>query len=396
MKVIIVLDKAFDPFDGGVQMSTFKLSKKFNEMGFESLVYSFNNSGHIEPKYTRLCFSLQDNQHKNKVNIDHFYDFVTKEKPDFIINQVPYELEINTIIRKLKNDLNCITLACLRNTLFTVKLNIDLYINNTLPNPINRFFQNSLGHFIFQKIHKYKHAKFLKNILDIYDRFVMFGEPNNREIKHFIGDYKQDKLAYIPNSIPHVQDELPEKEKRILWLSRLSYSQKQAHFILPIWKKVHEVLPDWQLDIVGDGDAFTDISEQIEKEEIPRVVLHGKQKPDSYYKRSPIYLMTSANEGFPNTIIEAQSFGCVPIIFNSYPMASWVVKDNENGFLIETNNTDSMAQSILTLASDPENMEGMGNNALKNADRFHIDKVGEMWSDLFHQLHESYKTSASL
>lgn len=386
MKIIFVLTQAFDPFSGGVQMTTFKLSKKFTEMGMDTIVYSFNNAGHIKPEHTRLCFPKNKKLHYNKENINHFYEFVKNEEPDFIINQMPYEEEINLVIKKLKDDLNCFVLACLRNSLFSVKLNIDLYITNSVPSPIHILFQNPLGRFIFQKLHKIKHAKSLKRILDIYDRYVMFGEPNSDEIKYFIGNYKQEKLTYIPNSIPQVEEKVPKKEKRILWLSRLSYSQKQAHLILPIWKKIYKLLPDWEFDIVGDGDAFEDISNQIKKEQIPRVTLYGKQKPDSYYKRSPIYLMTSANEGFPNTIIESQSYGCVPIVFNSYPIAAWVVNNNQDAILINPYDIVKMAESIVNLASKPECITLMNNNALKNAKRFQVDKVGEMWKGLFHQL----------
>jgi|SRR5690554_946556 len=386
MKIIFVISQAFDPFSGGVQMTTFKLSKKFTEMGLESVVYSFDNSGHILPKYTRLHFAPNTNKHHNKENINHFYKYIKEEQPDFIISQVPYEVEINNIIKKLKDDLNIHILACLRNSLFSVKLNIDLYIKNSVPSKFTFLFHNFLGRFLFQKIHKRKHATSLKNILDIYDRFVMFGPPNEDEIKYFINDYKQGKLAYIPNSIPEVQENVPQKENRLLWLSRLSYSQKQAQFILPLWKKIYDKLPDWHFDVVGDGDAFNDIEKQIKDEKIPRINLYGKQKPDSYYSRAPIYLMTSANEGFPNTIIEAQSYGCIPIVFNSYPIAAWVIDDTKNGFLIKVNDIDSMAKSITDLIDKPKEIKTMTNRALHNAKRFHIDKVGQIWMELFTQL----------
>lgn len=389
MKIIFILTQAFDPFAGGVQMTTFKLSKKFTEMGYESIVYSFNNSGNVEPKFTRLCYSENENLHHNKENRDHFYNFVKNERPDFVISQVPYEDKINEVVRQLKDELNFIALSCLRNSLFSVKLNIDLYIKNSVPVPLYKLLQNPLGRSIFQKLHKSKHAKSLKSILDIYDRFIMFGEPNKREIQYFIGNYKQEKLAYIPNSIPHVEKELPEKQNRILWLSRLNYNQKQAHLILPIWKKIYNLLPEWELDVVGDGEAFKDLAKQIEKDEIPRITLHGKQKPDSYYRKSPIYVMTSANEGFPNTILEAQSFGCVPIVFDSYPIAAWVINDNKNGLLVKFNDIESMVDKIVQTASHSVNMKTMGNNALKNAERFQVDKVGVIWRDLFHQLMKS-------
>ena len=39
--------------------------------------------------------------------------------------------------------------------------------------------------------------------------------------------------------------------------------------------------------------------------------------------------MTSAFEGFPNTVVEAQSFGCVPFLFNTFSIAPWMVNDGK-------------------------------------------------------------------
>lgn len=386
MKILFVMIQPFDPYSGGVQMSTFKLSKKFAEMGMNTLVYSFANSGHIKAEDTRLFYSEKEKGHYSRENNEHLYKIIKHERPDFIINQMPYEEEITEVLTRSKSEFGCILLACLRNSLFSVKLNIEDYIKIFVPAPANKLFHNVIGRTLFQTVHKSKHAKALKTILDVYDRFVMFGEPNNDEIKYFIGDYKQDKLAYIPNSIPEVLREMPQKEKRILWLSRLSYKQKQAQLILPVWKKVQELLPGWELDIVGDGDAYKDIERKILEEKIPRVTQYGKQKPNGYYERAPIYFMTSSYEGFPNTVIEAQSFGSIPVVFNSYPIAGWAINNNEDGFLIDSFDVDMMADTIIKLVSDSEKMKIMGENTLKNANRFHIDKVGGMWEELLQQL----------
>lgn len=389
MKILFLMHQAFDPFSGGVQMSTFKLSKKFTEMGMTTSVYSFSNTGHSKAEYTKLFHSENKGIHYNKENRDHLYQILSDVKPDIIIDQMPYETQVHDVLIRSKNEFGSILLACLRNSLFSIKLNIEDYIKIFIPSPLNRLFHNFLGRFVFQQVHKSKHAKSLKTILDVYDKFVMFGEPNNDEIKYFIGNYKQSKLTYIPNSIPEVLTEMPVKEKKILWLSRLSYKQKQAQYILPVWDIVHKNLPDWQLDIVGDGDAFKAIQNEILEKNIPRVHLHGKQKANEYFREAPIYFMTSSYEGFPNTVIEAQSFGSIPVIFNSYPIANWVINDNQDGILIKSFEVKKMADAIVKLAKDSEKMRTMGNYALKNANKFHIDVVGEMWRELFITLQDN-------
>jgi len=89
--------------------------------------------------------------------------------------------------------------------------------------------------------------------------------------------------------------------------------------------------------------------------------------------------MTSAYEGFPNTLIEAQSFGAVPIVYRNYPVVNWVIEDGRNGNLISPFNVDQMAQKAMALASDTAQRQRMMEAALENARRFTIDNVGEQW-----------------
>jgi glycosyltransferase involved in cell wall biosynthesis len=144
-------------------------------------------------------------------------------------------------------------------------------------------------------------------------------------------------------------------------------------------------LPDWQFDIVGDGDAYVDLKNQIEVERIPRIKLYGRQVPNEYYKRSPIYIMTSENEGFPNTLIEAQSYAAVPIVYNNYPICSWLLEEGNSGILIPPFNVDKMADEIINLVNNPEKHNYLMEKALENAKKFDIKEVGKMWLRLFNE-----------
>ncbi len=383
MHIFFVLTPAFDPYSGGVQMSTYKIGSYLARAGHELTVYSFENKGHVDCDFGVLHHAPAASGERSHENLKHFSKVIQNVQPDVVINQMPYEHAIGDVLLFYKQKRPFLLLGCLRNTLFSVKLNLDAYLKNVVPNPIQPLFNNALGKRLLLQKHKRRHATDLKRILDTYDYFVMFGQPNRMELEYFVGSYKSHKTAFIPNSIPAVAAQVPAKEKRILWLSRLSYGQKRADLILPLWKKMMHELPDWQYDIVGDGDAYRDIQSQIQKEHIPRVTLYGKQQPDAYYSRSPIYIMTSGFEGFPNTVIEAQSFGAVPVIFDNYPMARGVIKDNQNGLLIPPFDLDAMAKGVIQLAKNTHQSEQMEEAALRNAEKFTIDKVGEKWLDFF-------------
>jgi len=385
-KILIVLIPPFDPNAGGVQRSTFKMSSYFKEQGHDTHVFSFYNVGHAKQEVAQLHKANKDNAEKSNANHLQLQNLIENIQPDIVINQMPYEHSIGDTLKLAKNKIDFLLLSCLRNTLFTVKLNLDSYLKGVVPKPIQPLFNNKLGYQLLLQLHKVKHAKDLKRILDTYDYFVMFGPPNIYELKYFVGNYKLDKTHLIPNSILSVQPKVPKKEKRILWLSRLSYGQKRADLVLPFWKKVMQKLPDWELDIVGNGDAYEDIKQQIELQNIPRVTLYGKQVPDKYYKRAPIYIMTSKNEGFPNTLIEAQSFGCVPVVYDNYPICSWVVNNGESGILIPPFDVDKMAEEVINLAKDEKRQKKLMQAALDNANDFVLEKVGKKWVDFFDEV----------
>ena len=44
--------------------------------------------------------------------------------------------------------------------------------------------------------------------------------------------------------------------------------------------------------------------------------------------------MTSIYEGFPMTLLECQSFGVVPLLYNSFSAAVDIIDDGINGYLI--------------------------------------------------------------
>ncbi|WP_127844468.1 glycosyltransferase [Psychroflexus aestuariivivens] len=384
-KILIILTPAFDPNTGGVQMSTYKMSNYFNNQGHDTHVYSYNVGGHAQQEVATLHSAAKKGGNNEQKNNQQLQDLILSLKPNVVINQMPYERPIGEALRQVKSKCDFLLLGCLRNTLYSVKLNLDDYVKAAVPKPLQPLFNNAVGKQLLLQKHKSRHKEDLKFILDTYDYFVMFGPPNMEELKYFVGNYELHKTHLIPNSIPSVLPEVPPKDKRILWLSRLSYKQKRADLILPFWKQVMHELPDWQFDVVGNGDAYEDLKQQIEKEQIPRITLYGKQNPEAYYKRSPIYIMTSAFEGFPNTLIEAQSYASIPVVYDNYPICSWAVKEGQSGVLIPPFKVDYMAREVVALAKNQERQNQLMQTALDNAKEFEINKVGQEWISFFNR-----------
>ncbi|WP_372988475.1 glycosyltransferase, partial [Marinobacter sp.] len=328
-RILFVLTPAFEPNGGGVQMSTYKLGRWFAGQGHVVGVFSLEKAGHREQEFATLFAAPERGGVGATANLEELARVLGEFEPDVVVNQMPYDHPIGKVCRDAKPPL---LLGCLRNTLFSVKNNLDAYGARVLPKRAAPLFRNRLGRWLLFANHRYRHRRDLEWILRTYDHFVMFGPPNLDELRFFVPDFDPEKIRLIPNSVPRVLDELPSKEKRILWLGRVTNEQKRAELILPLWKRIHRALPEWQLDVVGDGPALETLRHTIRDEGIEGVTLHGRQKPDEYFRRAAIFLMTSSFEGFPNTVVEAQSFGAIPVLFNTFPIADWLVQDGVNGF----------------------------------------------------------------
>jgi glycosyltransferase involved in cell wall biosynthesis len=367
------------PNSGGVQMSTFKLSRQFRKLGHEVGVFSFAREGHAAFDHGQLWTAPEAGGQSEVCNLAALRQVLVEFEPQVVINQMPYEFKIGAVLEQSKDYL---LLGCLRNTLYSVKGNLPTYVSRRAPGPLKKFPNNRLVQVLMLAIHEYRHRKQLRRILDTYDRFVMFGEPNLEELSHFLPDHDRSVIRLIPNSIPLVADSVPKKEKRILWLGRIAREQKQAQLILEVWRRIADRLPDWHLDVVGEGPELRVLKRESENEKLPRLTFHGRQVPDEYYRRSSIFFMTSAFEGFPNTLVEALSYGCVPVIFDAYPVASWLVGQGQNGILVPPGNVEKMSDAILAL-TDHSVREPLAKEALESVRQFQVDRVGSLWQRLF-------------
>lgn len=386
MKILFTLIPAFNPNDGGVQRTTFKLGKYFSEQRISVYYFSFEKNGHAAVEYGTLYHAQEEGEGNNAANLKLLKKVLAEVQPDIVINQMPYEVPLRNALFECKREIGFTLLGCLRNSLFSVKNNLKDTVSRMFPAGNFYLFNNPIGRLLALNIHKYKHKKQLRYIIDQHDLFILLAPPNREELQYFIGNYKPEKVIAIPNSIPFVDRQSLPKEKVILHVGRLNIPQKRSDLLLPFWSQAHQSLPDWEFWIVGDGPEKGRLEAQIEAQKIPRIKLLGYQKPESYYQKASLFMMPSAFEGFPNTILEAQSYGCPVLAFKSYAALDWIVNDRKDAVLVKPYNTSDMAAEAVAIATQQNLLGEMSEQARVNASRFTIDKVGAMWLELFEKL----------
>ena len=101
---------------------------------------------------------------------------------------------------------------------------------------------------------------------------------------------------------------------------------------------------------------------------------------------SSISICTSIIEGGPLVLIEALAAGLPIVTFNFMYGADEIVTEGVDGFIVEEDDLEAMAERIGRLISDEELRREMGENACLSSKRFMPDVIAGRWMDLFHSL----------
>jgi glycosyltransferase involved in cell wall biosynthesis len=141
------------------------------------------------------------------------------------------------------------------------------------------------------------------------------------------------KIIASPNWLP--LDFPPKKvivmNKRfidILFVGRID-DQKNLALFLKIISLAKLKIPNIYANIVGDGDHKDKIVKLIKKLHLQKNVIIIKPTLNTipYYSNSKIFLLTSNYEGFPLTLMEAVSSGCLPVLRNIAEISQFFTKD---------------------------------------------------------------------
>lgn len=226
-----------------------------------------------------------------------------------------------------------------------------------------------------------KSIKSIKKQIEKFDRFVVLTE--------------KDRLAWacvnsltIHNSLPNYKCRCSSvMGKKALAVGRLSYV-KGFDRLVDIWEQIVMVCPDWILEIVGDGELKTSLIEYVKKKNLKNSIIFTPATSDIYskYQEASVLLMTSRLEAFGMVLCEAQSCGLPCIAYDVPCGPAEIIKQNENGFLIENDNIKQFVDKFVLLASDQTLRTRMAQSAKANSTRFLEEDIMHEWELLFSEL----------
>jgi len=179
----------------------------------------------------------------------------------------------------------------------------------------------------------------------------------------------QIAVAYAPCGapIPRVPCRRDGPTLRIVYVGRLVEYQKRITRVAHRLCDAAAMFPDVEAILYGDGEA-RDAVDQILAERSPdgRVRLGGCLSPSDVpaaLQNAHAIVLLSDFEGLSMSLLEAMAAGLVPIVSRLRSGAAELVRNGENGLVIDGDDERVFADAVRLLTFDAERWETMSANA---------------------------------
>jgi glycosyltransferase involved in cell wall biosynthesis len=175
--------------------------------------------------------------------------------------------------------------------------------------------------------------------------------------------------------------------KSAIFVGRAEY-EKGPDRLIEVWKLVAERHPDWTVKMFCTGAMLNDLQAKVKEYGLEEQLLFMPPTKDMEheYMTSSLCLMTSRFEGFPVVLQEAMGCGLPCLSFNCPSGPRYIIKDQEDGYLVENGNLEAMAEHVCELIENVELRKKLGQKAKENMAYYSEERIMGQWKVLFEDL----------
>lgn len=142
----------------------------------------------------------------------------------------------------------------------------------------------------------------------------------------------------------------------ILWCGRLEKESKCADNLVPLVKSLQNKGVKFQLSVAGDGSLLSFLRNELkEYVDTQQIIFHGKLERKeliAQYQSADVILSLSTHEGISIALLEAMSFGAVPVISSGNAVICEKLQKTELSFIFDYQDLDKCAEHLANFASD--------------------------------------------
>ena len=206
--------------------------------------------------------------------------------------------------------------------------------------------------------------------------FVVF---QSERIREMYGQRVRRKSCILKNPVLRPEAASEERDKEIVTLGRLT-PQKNHALLLGAFSRFRALFPEYRLKIFGDGELEAETRQRIRDLDLSDAVTLEKNDPEVHrrIRRAEIFVLSSDYEGMSNALLECMSMG-IACISTRCEGSVDMIRDGENGLLVDIGNEAQLAKAMETLARDPDLRHRLGRQAAEDMLAFDAGTVVEDW-----------------
>lgn len=384
------------PYGGG-EVVTFNLARFFRASGLRVLLYTGKLDREKLLDQDSAIFEFrplpQPGNFRNEKNENFLAESLRQEQVDVIIVQGVMEFPF----ARIHETTSCKIIFCLHNKPFWEVEFIRAQPSSEIPHPT---FARRLEFLLLRKPVYYLTPKLWNRTVKSYgrmlpsiDRCLLLCEAYRRDFDAAIAskfgeELVRGKTAAILNPLtPAVPGETMPKQKIILYVGRLVRTHKRVDRLLRIWQKIESHHPDWQLQIVGEGEERPALEKLARRLRLQRIHFLGyRSDMPTIYRTASFICLTSNFEGLPMSLMEGQQYGVIPVSFDSYAGIQEIAQGGKAGIIIPSYSLRRYASRLNRILDHPQEQEQLRRQALAAAQRYDPQVIGQQWLRLFEEL----------
>lgn len=203
---------------------------------------------------------------------------------------------------------------------------------------------------------------------------------------------KERQFHVIPNgyderevaqALSGVNDDSIERE--LVFVGRLDHN-KDPLTAIRSFQVVSRSVPGIILNIVGQGPLENKARELVAQGKLQDSVRFHHQMEHSELLRilshCALLILTSHREGMPTVVIEALALG-KPIVATEVGGLPEIIKNGENGFLVQVGDSSSLARGVERILTEPDLMRKLSQGAKQSASEFTWNRITTRYEELF-------------
>ena len=300
----------------------------------------------IDKRVKKVCIEKEVGSKSDIKKMLWFRKFIKKERPDVLLSFLePYNLRV---------------------LISTVGLGIKTFVaERNDPHGVNKYW-------IIDQLEKL--------VYRLADKILVQTET----IKQFFDGALAERTSVIYNPV-NLQEEMVGKalttpqKNRIVSVARLM-PQKNHDILIKAFARFSKTHPDYTLTIYGNGPQEEDLKRLAESLGVgEEVSMPGASKTiHEDILDAEMMCLVSSREGMSNSMIESMCLG-LPCICTKVSGAIDLIKDGENGLLVNIGDVDGLVEKMNLIADNPDKAKEIGINASQLYKLLNKDRICKEW-----------------